>query len=203
MGRVWIHSVNCGPANTTDPVLARLDHEELRQWVELGLTGTEVCTITGWVSTITSTDCTKVRLFLKHLGLCGNGTISTSKLRDETYVQNEDRTIGYFYAAAEDIPPRDPSRAAGAIFSPPRNSKRDTELDNITSQYSRSNKRHSSGMISADRSLMFTSPITKRAKLGVSSFSHSPFTPLFNGCDGSMMEIFAEEKKGGLKEDNE
>ena len=52
MGRVWIHSVNCGPANTTDLVLARLDHEELRQWVELGLTGTEVCTITGWVNTI-------------------------------------------------------------------------------------------------------------------------------------------------------
>jgi hypothetical protein len=46
-------------------------------------------------------------------------------------------------------------------------------------------------------------PITKRAKLGVSSFSHSPFTPLFGGCDGSMMEIFAEDKKGGLKDDNE
>ena len=79
----------------------------------------------------------------------------------------------------------------------------DTELDNITSQYSRSNKRHSSGMISADRSLMFTSPITKRAKLGVNLFSHSPFIPLFDGCDGSMMERFAKEKKGGLKEDEE
>jgi hypothetical protein len=58
-------------------------------------------------------------------------------------------------------------------------------------------------LVSADRSPMLTSPITKCATLGVSSFSHSPFTLLFDGCDGSMMEIFAKEKKGGLKEDNE
>jgi len=47
-------------------------------------------------------------------------------------------------------------------------------------------------MMSADRPPMFTSPITKRAKLGVNSFSHSPFTPLFDGCDGVMKEIFAK-----------
>ena len=153
-------SVNCGPANITDPVLAGLNYEELGQWIELGLADTEVCTITGWVSTVHHTI---NRLhqgpdFSKSLGLRGIGTISTSKLRYETYVQNEESTIGYFYADAEDIAPHNPSRAASTLLSPPRNSKTNAELDNITSQYSMSNKRHSSGMMCADRPPMFTPP---------------------------------------------
>lgn len=85
-----LDSVNCGPGNSTDPTLAALNREELRKLIEEGMFQIDVSTIPDWISGIPSHVKTKVRLFLKHIGLCGGDEgIHTSKKRTETPLQNE------------------------------------------------------------------------------------------------------------------
>jgi hypothetical protein len=103
---------------------------------------------------------TKVRLFLKHKGLCGGDeTIHTSRKRSETPLQNEERTIEYFYRDHENIHPRNSSPAASTFLSPGRLSKRDAGLNDITAQYSNKKKWSSSGMMHADHSSISSTPI--------------------------------------------
>ena len=191
-----LDSVNCGPGNSTDPTLAALNREELRKLIEEGMFQIDVSTIPDWISGIPSHVKTKVHLFLKHIGLCGGDEgIHTSKKRTETPLQNEKRTIGYFYRDHENIPPRNSSPAASTFLSPGRLSKRDAGLNDITAQYSNRKKRPSSGMMHADHSSISNTPINKRAKLegsDVDSFVHSPFTPCFS--DIKLMDVFNEEE---------
>jgi len=193
---VCFDSVNCGPGNSTDQTLAALNREELRQLIEEGMFQIDMSTIPDWISAIPSHVKTKVRLFLKHMGLCGGDeTIHTSIKRSETPLQNKERTIGYFYSDHENIPSRNPSAAASTFLSPGRISNRDAGLNDITAQYSNKKKRPSSGMMHADHSSISSTPINKRAKLegsDVDSFVHSPFTPGFS--DIKLMDVFNEEE---------